>query len=163
VSRSESAHERCNRLQREWRAKKSTKLAEPSETLQERSNRLCRKQRIVQQAIAHAQPSIGNDTLQLFRDEDALTPGRWDYGEMDTICGFYNVKMWIKERLAKSSNKNPQFSVLQKWQSFVAESSYNTARVGSSLNQQSEQCCQISKSDSHVQFVVGIHFPWCQS
>jgi hypothetical protein len=30
---------------------------------------------------------------------------------MDTICGFYNAKMWIKERLTKSSNKNPQFSL----------------------------------------------------
>jgi hypothetical protein len=24
-------------------------------------------------------------------------------------CGFCNAKMWIKERLAKSSNNNPQF------------------------------------------------------
>jgi len=30
---------------------------------------------------------------------------------MDTICGFWNVKMWIKEQLAKSSNINPQFSL----------------------------------------------------
>jgi len=30
---------------------------------------------------------------------------------MDTICGFYNTKMWIKERLAKSCNSNPQFSL----------------------------------------------------
>jgi hypothetical protein len=30
---------------------------------------------------------------------------------MDTICGFYNVKMRIKERLAKSTNNNPQFSL----------------------------------------------------
>jgi hypothetical protein len=30
---------------------------------------------------------------------------------MDTICGFYNAKMWIKERLAKLSNINPQFSL----------------------------------------------------
>jgi hypothetical protein len=28
---------------------------------------------------------------------------------MDIIYGFYNVKMWIKERLAKSSNNNPYF------------------------------------------------------
>jgi hypothetical protein len=28
---------------------------------------------------------------------------------MDIIYGFYNVKMWIKERLAKLSNNNPQF------------------------------------------------------
>ncbi len=30
---------------------------------------------------------------------------------MDTICGFSNAKMWIKERLAKSNNNNPQFSL----------------------------------------------------
>jgi hypothetical protein len=30
---------------------------------------------------------------------------------MDTICGFCNAKMWIKERLAKSNNSNPQFSL----------------------------------------------------
>jgi hypothetical protein len=30
---------------------------------------------------------------------------------MDTISGFCNAKMWIKERLAKSSNNNPQFSL----------------------------------------------------
>jgi hypothetical protein len=44
-----------------------------------------------------AQPSFGNDTLQLFGDEDALGLAQWDCGEMDTICGFCNVKMWIKE------------------------------------------------------------------
>jgi len=58
-----------------------------------------------------AQPSLGSDALQLFGDEDVLAPGRWDCGEMDTICGFYNAKMWIKERLAKSSYNNPQFSL----------------------------------------------------
>jgi hypothetical protein len=42
---SKSAHERCNRLQREQ----------------------CAKQR--------EQPSLRNDTLQLFGDKDALTPG----------------------------------------------------------------------------------------
>jgi hypothetical protein len=47
----------------------------------------------------------------LFEDEDALASKRWDCGEMDTICGFCNAKMWIKERLAKSSNNNPQFSL----------------------------------------------------
>ncbi len=30
---------------------------------------------------------------------------------MDTICGFCNAKMWIKERSAKSTNNNPQFSL----------------------------------------------------
>jgi hypothetical protein len=47
----------------------------------------------------------------LFRDEDASTPTQWNCGEMDTICGFCNGKMWIKKRLAKSSNNNPQFSL----------------------------------------------------
>jgi len=47
----------------------------------------------------------------LFGDEDALALARWDCGEMDTICGFCNAKMWIKERLAKSNNNNPQFSL----------------------------------------------------
>jgi hypothetical protein len=67
------------------------------------------KRRTVQQAVARAQPSLGNDALQLFGDEDALAPTQWDYGEMDTNCGFCNAKMWIKERLAKSSNSDPQF------------------------------------------------------
>jgi hypothetical protein len=47
------------------------------------------------------------------------------------------------------------FSVLREWQSSIVESSYNTTRAGSSFNQQREQCCQISRSDSHVQFGVG--------
>ncbi len=64
--RSESAHERRNRLQREWRAKQRTKSARPFEMLQERSNDLCRKRRTVQQVAAPAQPSFGNDALQLF-------------------------------------------------------------------------------------------------
>ncbi len=55
------------------------------------------------------------------------------------------------------------FSVLQEWQSSVAESSYNTARAKSSFNQQREKCRQISRSDLHVQFDVGIHFVRCQS
>jgi hypothetical protein len=55
------------------------------------------------------------------------------------------------------------FSVLREWQSSIVESSCNTARVGSSFNQQSEQCHQISRTDSHVQFGVGIHFAQCQS
>jgi hypothetical protein len=61
---SKSTHERCNHLQTERRAKQRTKLAKPSETSQERSNRLCREWQIVQQAAAPAQPSFGNDTLQ---------------------------------------------------------------------------------------------------
>ncbi len=78
---SESAHECRNCLQREQHAKQ------------------CER------------PSLCNDALQLFGDEDASAPGQWDCGEMDTICGFYNAKMWIKERLAKSTNNNPQFSL----------------------------------------------------
>jgi hypothetical protein len=58
-----------------------------------------------------AQPSFGNDALQLFIDEDTLASGQWDCGEMDIICGFCNAKMWIKERLAKSNYNNPQFSL----------------------------------------------------
>ncbi len=57
------------------------------------------------------QPSLRNNTLQLFRDEDVSALRRWDCGEMDTICGFCSAKMWIKERLAKSRNNNPQFSL----------------------------------------------------
>jgi hypothetical protein len=34
-----------------------------------------------------------------------------DYGKMDTICGFCNAKMWIKEQLTKLNNNNPQFSL----------------------------------------------------
>ncbi len=47
----------------------------------------------------------------MFGDEDASAPKQWDCGEMDTICGFYSAKMWIKEQLAKSTNNNPQFSL----------------------------------------------------
>jgi hypothetical protein len=55
------------------------------------------------------------------------------------------------------------FFMLQEWQSFIVESSCNIARAGSSFNQQREQCRQISRLDSHVQFGVGIHFIRCQS
>ncbi len=40
---SESTHERRSHLQRKRRAKQHTKLAKPSEMLEERSNRLCRE------------------------------------------------------------------------------------------------------------------------
>jgi hypothetical protein len=76
---SKYAHECRNRLQREWQVKQ------------------------------REHPSFRNDALQLFRDEDASAPRRWDCGEMDIICGFCNAKMWINERLAKSTNNNPQF------------------------------------------------------
>jgi hypothetical protein len=40
-----------------------------------------------------------------------LASAQWDCEEMDTICGFCNTKMWIKERLVKLNNNNPQFSL----------------------------------------------------
>jgi hypothetical protein len=83
-----SARERRNRLLREQHARQCTKSIGPSETPQNRSNHLCRKQRTVQQVVARAQPSLSNDALQLFRDKNALAPTQWDCGEMDTICGF---------------------------------------------------------------------------
>ncbi len=70
---------------------------------------LRREWRTVQKTTACAQPSFGYDAFQLFGDEDVSAPARWDCGEMDTICGFCNVKMWIKEQLTKSSNNNSQF------------------------------------------------------
>jgi hypothetical protein len=64
-----------------------------SESTHERRNRLQRKRRAQQRE----HPSLRNDTLQLFGDEHASTPGQCDCGEMDTICGFCSTKMWIKE------------------------------------------------------------------
>jgi hypothetical protein len=104
---SESAREHRNRLQREQCARQHIELVGPSKTPQERSSRMCQEWRTVQQATSCAQPSFGNDALQLFGDKDASTPTRWDCGEMDIIYGFSNTKMWIKERLAKLNNKNP--------------------------------------------------------
>jgi hypothetical protein len=54
--------------------------------------------------------------------------------------------MWILQRenvdqrtIGKVELQQPTiFSMLQEWQSLVAESSYNTARVGNSFNQQRE-------------------------
>ncbi len=79
--------------------------------------------------------------------------------------------MWILQRenvdqrmIGNVDKQQPTiFSMLREWQSSIAESSYNTARAQSSFNQQSEQCRQISRSDLHVQFGVGIHFVRCQS
>jgi hypothetical protein len=56
--------------------------------------------------------------------------------------------MWILQRenvdqrtIGKVEKQQPIiFSVLQEWQSSVVESFCNTARVGNSFNQQSEQC-----------------------
>ncbi len=109
-STSESAHERCNHLQRNRRAKQREQPSLRNDALQlfgdedasaegtsesthERHNRLRRESRAKQRE----HPSLRNDALQLFGDEDALAPGQWDCGEMDTICGFYNAKMWIKK------------------------------------------------------------------
>jgi len=64
-----------------------------------------------QRAQQREESSFHNDALQLFGDENASALGRWDCGKMDTICGFCSAKMWIKERSAKSTNNNPQFSL----------------------------------------------------
>jgi hypothetical protein len=69
------------------------------ESVHECRNRL-QRERCAKQC---EQPSFRNDALQLFGDEDASTPGRWDCGEMDIICGFCSAKMWIKEQLAMSN------------------------------------------------------------
>ncbi len=79
--------------------------------------------------------------------------------------------MWILQRknvdqrtIGKVDEQQPIIlSVLREWQSSIVESSCNTTRAGNSFNQQREQCHQISRSDSHVQFGVGIHFARCQS
>ncbi len=60
---SEFTREHHNRLLRERHARQRIESTGPSETPQERSNRLCREWRTVQQATACAQPSLGNDTL----------------------------------------------------------------------------------------------------
>jgi hypothetical protein len=120
---SESAHEHHNRLLRERRAKQRERpflrndalqlfgnedasIEGTSESAHECHNRLRRERRVKQ----HEHPSLRNDALQLFGNENASAPGRWDCGEMDTICGFCNAKMWIKKRSAKSNN-HPQFSL----------------------------------------------------
>jgi hypothetical protein len=84
--------------------------------------------------------------LQLFGDEDALALTRWDCGEMDTICGFYNAKMWIKERLAKSSNINPQFSLCYKNGKILLTSLPITPQeLEVFLTNKREKCRQISR------------------
>jgi hypothetical protein len=70
-------------------------------------------------AIAYRENAVLNNVNSLLfamthyncLQTDALAPGRWDCGEMDTICGFCSAKMWIKERSANSTNNNPQFSL----------------------------------------------------
>ncbi len=107
---SESVHECRNRLRKERRAKQREQPSLRNDALQlfgdgdvlvegtsesphERRNHLQRESRAKQRE----HPSLCNDALQLFGDEDASVLGRWDCGEMDTICGFCNAKMWIKE------------------------------------------------------------------
>jgi hypothetical protein len=77
---SKCACECLNRLLKEQCATQRTELAGPFKMPQERNNHLCREWQTVQQATTRAQPSLGNDALQLFGDEDALTPSQWDCG-----------------------------------------------------------------------------------
>ncbi len=87
--------------------------------------------------------------------------GLWRNGHNMSILQCENVD---QRTIGKVEEQQPTiFSMLREWQSFVAESSCNTARAGSYFNQQKEQCRQILKSNSHVQFGVGIHFARCQS
>jgi hypothetical protein len=60
-----------------------------SESARECHNRLQRERHAKQRE----QPSFRCDALQLFGDKDASALGRWDCGEMDTICGFCNAKI----------------------------------------------------------------------
>jgi hypothetical protein len=107
---SESAHERRNRLRRERRAKQCEQPSFRNDALQlfgdgdasakgmsESAHERCNCLRRESRAKQREHPSLCNDVLQLFGDKDASAPGRWDCGEMDTICGFCNAKMWIKE------------------------------------------------------------------
>ncbi len=89
------------------------------------------------------------------------TMGLWRNGHNMWILQGENVD---QKKIGKIKQQQPIiFSVLREWQSSVAESSCNTTRVGSSFNLQRKQCRQILRSDSHVQFGVGIHFVRCQS
>ncbi|CAM6040973.1 unnamed protein product, partial [Sphagnum compactum] len=56
----------------------------PSETPQERSNRLCREWRTVRQAAACAQPSLINDALQLF--EESVGPSETPQERNNRLC-----------------------------------------------------------------------------
>jgi hypothetical protein len=87
--------------------------------------------------------------------------GLWRNGPNLWILQCKNVD---KITICKVKEQQPTvFFVLREWQNFVVEFSYNTPRARSSFNQQKEKCRQILKSDSHVQFSVGIHFTQCQS
>jgi hypothetical protein len=60
--------------------------------------------------------------------------GLWRNGHNMWILQHENVD---QRTIGKVDEQQPTiFSVLREWQSFVAKSSYNTARVGSSFNQQ---------------------------
>jgi hypothetical protein len=87
--------------------------------------------------------------------------GLWRNGHNMWILQCKNVDQITVDKVEQQ--EPTIFSMLWKWQSSVTESSCNTARARSSFNQQREQCRQISRSDSHVQFGVGIHFARCQS
>ncbi len=85
--------------------------------------------------------------------------GLWRNGHNMWILQHENVN---QRTIDKVDEQQPTiFSVLREWQSSIAESSCNTARAGSSFKQQREQCRQILRLDSHVQFGVGIHFVRC--
>jgi hypothetical protein len=86
--------------------------------------------------------------------------GLWRNGHNMWILQHENVDQIT---IGKVDEQPTNFFVLREWQNFVVKSSCNTARARSSFNQQKEQCRQISKLDSHVQFGVGIHFARCQS
>ncbi len=85
---------------------------------QERSNRMCRERRTVQQATTRVHPSLGNDALQLFRDEDTLASARWDCEEMDTIYGFCNAKMWIKNDWQNRATTTHNFLCVARMEKF---------------------------------------------
>jgi hypothetical protein len=87
--------------------------------------------------------------------------GLWKNGDNLWILQRENVD---QRTISKIEQQQPiVFSMFREWQSSVTESSCNIARIGSSFNQQREKCHQISRSNSHVQFGVGIHFARCQS
>jgi hypothetical protein len=167
----ESTHERCNRLQRKRRVKQREQPSLHNDALQlfgdedalaegtsESAHEHCNCLRKESRAKQREHPSLRNDALQLFGDEDASASGRWDCGEMDTICGFYNAKMWIKERSAKSNN-HPQFFLCCENGKVLLPNLPATPQKLEILLTSKES----SRSDSHVQFGVGIHFARCQS
>jgi hypothetical protein len=69
----------------------------------------------------------------------------WDDGIVEKWTQYVDLQREnVDQRtISKVELQQPTiFSVLQKWQSSVVESSCNTGRVGSSFNQQREQCRQ---------------------